>query len=418
MTAMVRNKFVLLILSPLLLLGVIYGAAWLFEFAMLPQEAETSRNSFIILGLVHFFTLSAFLKVGERSIRHANHQIIWLFLGFIFCAILTVFTLRLSYSNAVLLSGAPLSLILLLIHQRDLAAQNEARLFILPNPKLADSLNQLGLSFEIVTLSALATLEGGRKQSGLLLISEEETSLDYYRLARGFNMPKTMKITMAERYIEHYRGAIDTLSLGDLAKAAHGFSNYQLFKRFIEIAISLVIICLTSPLLLATYLLIKTTSPGPVIFKQERVGLDSKSFTIFKFRTMHLDSEVGGQQFASQDDPRIIKYGNFLRKSRIDELPQIWNVLRGDMSLIGPRPEQRDLFDALCADIPQFALRQLVRPGITGWAQTVQGYAYDEDSSRIKLSHDLYYIRHIGPTLDLLIIARTLTTILTGFGSR
>ena len=414
MTVMARSKFLLLTLSPLLLLGVIYGAVWLLEFAFLPQEAVTSRNSFIILGSVHLLTLSAFLKLGERSIRHANHQIIWLFLGFLFCAILTIFILRLSYSNAVLLSGAPLSLILLLIHQRDLAAQNEARLFILPNPKLAERLEGLGLSFEVITLPALSA----SNERGLLLISEEETSLDYYRLARGFDIPKTMKIAMAERYIEHYKGAIDSLSLDDLAKAAHGFNNYQLIKRLFEIVISLVIICLTSPLLLLTYLLIKTTSPGPVIFKQERVGLDSKSFTIFKFRTMHLDSEVKGQQFATQDDPRIIKYGRFLRKSRIDELPQIWNVLRGDMSLIGPRPEQRDIFDALCADIPQFALRQLVRPGITGWAQTVQGYAYDEDSSRVKLSHDLYYIRHIGPTLDLLIIARTLTTILTGFGSR
>ena len=414
MTVMARSKFLLLTLSPLLLLGVIYGAVWLLEFAFLPQEAVTSRNSFIILGSVHLLTLSAFLKLGERSIRHANHQIIWLFLGFLFCAILTIFILRLSYSNAVLLSGAPLSLILLLIHQRDLAAQNEARLFILPNPKLAERLEGLGLSFEVITLAALSA----SNERGLLLISEEETSLDYYRLARGFDIPKTMKIAMAERYIEHYKGAIDSLSLDDLAKAAHGFNNYQLVKRLFEIVISLVIICLTSPLLILTYLLIKTTSPGPVIFKQERVGLDSKSFTIFKFRTMHLDSEVKGQQFATQDDPRIIRYGRFLRKSRIDELPQIWNVLRGDMSLIGPRPEQRDLFDALCADIPQFALRQLVRPGITGWAQTVQGYAYDEDSSRVKLSHDLYYIRHIGPTLDLLIIARTLTTILTGFGSR
>ena len=209
-----------------------------------------------------------------------------------------------------------------------------------------------------------------------------------------------------------------SLPLEALAERAKTIHYYDPIKRLLEIIIAATLLIIVSPILLVTYLLIKIVSPGPAIFTQERVGLDCAIFTIFKFRTMHLDSEAKGAQFATKGDPRIIRFGAFLRKSRIDELPQLWNVLRGDMSLIGPRPEQKDLFESLCQEIPQFALRQLTRPGITGWAQVVQGYADDEDSSRIKLSHDLYYIKHSGPTLDILIITRTLTTILTGFGSR
>ncbi|MEL0206067.1 MAG: sugar transferase, partial [Alphaproteobacteria bacterium] len=130
------------------------------------------------------------------------------------------------------------------------------------------------------------------------------------------------------------------------------------------------------------------------------------------------DAEKAGAQFAKKDDLRITSFGRFIRKYRIDEWPQLVNVLRGDMSLIGPRPEQADLVDRLSRDIPLFPFRHSVRPGITGWAQVCQGYAYDVRSSSEKLTYDLYYVKHLSLMLDLMILLRTIKIIVSGSGAR
>ncbi|MNZ52763.1 UDP-N-acetylgalactosamine-undecaprenyl-phosphate N-acetylgalactosaminephosphotransferase [compost metagenome] len=170
--------------------------------------------------------------------------------------------------------------------------------------------------------------------------------------------------------------------------------------------------------MLVTAILIKLESPGPVMFLQNRVGKGNQDFRIYKFRSMCQNSEQHGAQFAQDGDMRVTRVGKVIRKLRIDELPQFFNVLKGDMSLIGPRPEQRTFVDQFEREIPFYMYRHIVRPGISGWAQVVHGYAADADDTRIKIEHDFYYIKHFSLWLDVLIVFKTIRTILTGFGAR
>ena len=194
--------------------------------------------------------------------------------------------------------------------------------------------------------------------------------------------------------------------------------GYLWFKQLLD---SLAII-LVAPLVLAicllAALLIRLESTGNVIFVQERVGQGGKLFKIYKFRSMTTDAEKHGAKLAQENDARVTRVGKFIRKTRIDELPQFINVLKGDMSLIGPRPEQLSFVKAFEQSIPFYNYRHIVKPGISGWAQVTQGYAGNEDETALKVQYDFYYIKHISFALDVLIVIKTLQTMLTGFGAR
>jgi len=193
---------------------------------------------------------------------------------------------------------------------------------------------------------------------------------------------------------------------------------YSVLKRIIDVIGVLVISPLAVPLMALTALLVRLDSPGPVLFVQNRVGLAGRDFRIYKFRSMQADAESDGARLAEKDDDRITRVGHFIRSTRLDELPQLWNVLKGDMSLIGPRPEQREFVDQFDAEIPFYIYRHVVRPGITGWAQVMQGYAADADETRVKIQHDFYYIKHFSLWLDILIVLRTVRIVFTGWGAR
>jgi lipopolysaccharide/colanic/teichoic acid biosynthesis glycosyltransferase len=187
-------------------------------------------------------------------------------------------------------------------------------------------------------------------------------------------------------------------------------------------AIDVVLVLITSPLWLLLSALIavviRIDSPGPVIFSQERAARDQHPFTLYKFRTMVHEAEENGAQFAVPDDQRLTRVGKFLRRFRVDELPQLWNVLKGDLSLVGPRPEQLPFVDYFSQTIPFYSHRHLVRPGVTGWAQVNFGYADNEVETVRKLSYDLYYVKHVSPWLDLSILGRSIWTVLSGFGAQ
>ena len=170
--------------------------------------------------------------------------------------------------------------------------------------------------------------------------------------------------------------------------------------------------------MLLTALAIRLESPGPALFVQNRVGQKGREFKIYKFRSMRIDSERHGAQFATAGDERITRIGRFIRKTRLDELPQFWNILKGDMSLIGPRPEQKAFVENFEHSIPFYNYRHIVKPGISGWAQVMQGYTADNDTTQIKVEYDFYYIKHFSFSLDVLIFFKTIKTMLTGFGAR
>lgn len=189
-------------------------------------------------------------------------------------------------------------------------------------------------------------------------------------------------------------------------------------KRLFDVVFTVVTAPLWVPLGFITALYVKAMDPGFSVFRQERVGVGGDVFTMYKFRTMHLDAERDGPRFASERDPRLIKGGWFLRKSRLDEIPQLWNVIKGDMSLVGPRAEQVPFVEAFRREIPFYGHRHMVRPGITGWAQVNYGYADDEADTIEKLTYDLYYIKHMSPVMDLRILWKSLWTVVTGAGAR
>jgi sugar transferase (PEP-CTERM system associated) len=192
-----------------------------------------------------------------------------------------------------------------------------------------------------------------------------------------------------------------------------------IYKRLASIVASVIGLLLSLPLLPFVALAIKLTSPGPLFYKQKRVGQNGAVFYCYKFRTMRADAEADtGATWATDDDPRITRVGGFLRVSRLDEIPQLWNVLRGDMSLVGPRPERPEFVDGLAKEIPLYHLRHAIRPGITGWAQVRYRYGSSVEDAKEKLRYDLFYIKNMSPGLDLLIFLQTIKIILLGRGAK
>ena len=192
---------------------------------------------------------------------------------------------------------------------------------------------------------------------------------------------------------------------------------YNGFKRIVDLLAGLALLPLLALPMLITAWLIRRDSPGPALFVQTRMGYRGRPFKVYKFRTMYCDRK--GRGFTDgEDDPRITPIGRVLRKYRIDELPQLFNVIKGEMSFIGPRPESLSLSEWYEKDVPFFSYRHVVRPGISGWAQVEQGYAAEVDGMITKLQYDFYYIKHFSLWLDVLITLKTVRILFTGFGAR
>jgi lipopolysaccharide/colanic/teichoic acid biosynthesis glycosyltransferase len=168
--------------------------------------------------------------------------------------------------------------------------------------------------------------------------------------------------------------------------------------------------------MLVTALLIKIESPGDILFRQIRTGKDGEPFSIFKFRSMRSDAEKDGAQWASKNDQRVTRVGKFIRLTRIDELPQLLNIFRGEMSFIGPRPERPEFNTLLEKEIPYYEMRHLVNPGLTGWAQVLYPYGASVEDSKEKLQYELYYIKNYSLLLDLQIVLKTVGVVLLGRG--
>jgi exopolysaccharide biosynthesis polyprenyl glycosylphosphotransferase len=183
-------------------------------------------------------------------------------------------------------------------------------------------------------------------------------------------------------------------------------------KRLLDLLFSVLLLVLTLPLTLLVALLIKLDSPGPVFYAQSRYGLNSCTFQVLKFRSMIADAEKDGARWAETDDPRITRVGRIIRKMRIDEIPQLWNVMKGDMSFIGPRPERPEFISMLEKEIPFYELRHLIKPGITGWAQVMYPYGSSIEDAIQKLQYDLYYIKNYTVLLDFVILMKTLRIII------
>jgi len=195
--------------------------------------------------------------------------------------------------------------------------------------------------------------------------------------------------------------------------------KHWIARRVVSTTAALVLTIVTIVFVPVIALLIKLTSHGPVLYRQKRVGLQGRIFECYKFRSMRSDAEADtGPTWASDEDPRITKIGRFLRASRLDEIPQLWNVLKGDMAFVGPRPERPEFVEQLKKAIPYYNLRHATRPGITGWAQTLYKYGNTIEDAKEKLRYDLYYIKNCSPAFDAWIVFNTIRTVLLGKGAK
>ncbi len=255
----------------------------------------------------------------------------------------------------------------------------------------------------------------------VLALEERRNSLPLKDLLRI--KTKGVHVNEFSSFLERETGRVDLdtvnpswLIFSDGFSAGRTLSSAA--KRVFDIVASGLLLVFSMPVIALFALLVKLDSKGPAFFRQKRVGLFGQTFDVIKLRSMRTDAEKDGAKWASKDDPRVTRLGRFIRKVRIDELPQTWSVLKGEMSFVGPRPEVPKFVDQLEQQLPYYAERHMVKPGITGWAQINYPYGASIEDARHKLEYDLYYAKNYTPFLDLLILLQTLRVILWHEGAR
>lgn len=232
-----------------------------------------------------------------------------------------------------------------------------------------------------------------------------------------------VKIEEATSWLEKMTGRIEVEQLlPSWLVFSEGFRfspGFIVLRRAMSLGLSFLLLLVIAPILPFVMLAIQLDSKGPVFYRQKRVGRGGVVFYCYKFRTMREDAEADtGPTWAGDEDPRITRVGRFLRASRLDEIPQLWNVLRGDMAFVGPRPERPEFVEWLTQEIPYYPVRHVARPGITGWAQVQYKYGNTVDDAKEKLQYDLYYIKNASIGLDLVIVFQTIKTVLLGRGAK
>lgn len=397
--------FVVVVLAPVLLLWG-WDRLW---------NLDAGQRTALILVIVAF--VSCKLLIDKSQHDYPGARTAWLItptVGMTYAAIyITSFVIRYDVSRALLLSSGFLALAWFLLESLFTNRYRVLKLAIVPGGETDSLLELPGLDGRMLKGYDLA----GYRYDGVVadfscIEPEAERFLTRCALDR-------VAVYNSRQVFESLTGRvkIDRMSentIGSLLPS-HRYEVLKLVFDYIVVALSAVIVV---PLCLLAMVAIRLESPGRVIYSQQRVGLGNREFTIYKLRSMRFDKENATEQFAGEDDPRITRVGKIIRKLRIDELPQFYNVLRGEMSLIGPRPEQPSFVREFDEQIPFYSYRHVVKPGITGWAQVRQGYVANADDTRVKIEHDFYYIKHCSVMLDIYIVFMTVKTMLTGFGAR
>jgi len=282
--------------------------------------------------------------------------------------------------------------------------------------------NPKKVELPVFTPSALSGLVASNRVDRILLASTGDCPQTCYRdlvNVRAMGVP----VEDCHSFYERLSSKISVVDLPpEWIALSRGFRRDRFIlavKRIIDVIVAFVGLVLAAPLALVTAVAVKVESRGPIFYRQERVGQNERRFTLIKFRSMAENAEAErGPVWAVENDPRVTRVGAIIRKLRIDEIPQMFNVLRGEMSFVGPRPERAYFVKRLKEIIPYYDLRHSVKPGITGWAQISYRYGDSEQDAVEKLQYDLYYIKHMSPVFDLQIIFESLKVILFGSGAR
>ncbi|WNO53784.1 exopolysaccharide biosynthesis polyprenyl glycosylphosphotransferase [Stakelama saccharophila] len=366
----------------------------------------------IILSFAFLKRLRNYPGVGQL------HYVLPVFLASYGTAIAAILILRLNYSIFVLI----LSLVMTVLAQGCFLLARDRLI-----PKVKYFIVEGGRTADIVLPSAIEVLRPDKpaipEDPNVAIVAD----LHYDHSAQWLRVFAQAALRGVPVY--HVTEVIETITgrvqIDHLSENHFGsllvIGAYSAAKRIVDIIVAVVLLLLLAPLFFVVACSIRLQSKGPVFFRQMRVGFRGKIFEVIKFRTMYTQDASADDRataMTSQDDDRITAVGHFLRRSRIDELPQLINVLRGEMSLIGPRPEALALSRWYLSEIPFYEYRHIVRPGITGWAQVNQGHVTDLTDVREKLHYDFFYIKNFSYWLDFLILIRTVNTIFTGFGAK
>ena len=408
-----------ILLNPLIghtmaLTAILPGAQFISYQAWVQNDNQATTLG--LLGVI--YVVSVYLSkhiakfAGEKAISH----ILGTSLLSIALVITAVLLLRLGYARSSLIIGSTLLLLVQILGVVISRRFRKLKLAIIPTPDINTLLprNAKNLEFRELHTPDL----GDTRFDGIVVDMDAELTADWIRFISHRNITG-IPVFNARKVTETLDGKVNlsTLQSTDLGNLQPP-PVYLAAKRAFDIFMTLLAAPILLPACLIVAILIRLDSPGAAIFVQHRIGKGNSVFKMYKFRSMRPnDDDNAAPQFADQDAHRITRLGAFIRKFRIDELPQFFNVLKGDMSLIGPRPEQPGFVEKFEEEVPYYSYRHIVRPGITGWAQVNQGYATDTESTREKVENDFYYIKHLSPSLDFLIIIRTLRTIATGFGA-
>lgn len=395
-------------------IGVIFVLLLLQLFVTPINGRETVANSMWMVGICYLASAMILPRITSYLLVERKYYILPVLLS-VYCFVITImFMTRIDYSRSIVFYGWVLSFSWLYI--TSLLRQESQRLilFAIPNFDIS-SLNQKG-RVRVIELKApydIANIKGG-----LVVDLHRNLSPEAEKFIADCSL-NNIAVFHAESIREMLEGKVQTKHLMENAIGSlQPNPLYMTFKRIWESLIIITTFPTTLPIMAITAILIKLENPGPAMFIQERVGQGGKLFRIYKFRSMTTKEAGAEDKFATAEQARVTKVGKFIRKFRIDELPQFFNVLKGDMALIGPRPEQDSFVKQFEQQIPFYGYRHMVKPGITGWAQVVQGYADDTESTSEKLAHDLYYIKNLSFWLDINIVFKTIRTMLTGFGAK
>jgi len=408
-----------ILLSPLfaLVLGALFSVllpAWiLWGVQQMGAPNSGQRHAMIaatVAYVISYRTLHTMFRFpGARSVVHIVPEVTLVF-GLI---MLGTLLLRLDMSRLLMMVSCLMTMFWCYVDSAIRSRFQRPKLAVVPFGSSTELLSLPGIDVRVITEPEL----DDRRYDGLVADLDAIPDQRWERFLTQCALSR-IPVYHARQMFESLTGRvrithISENHMGSLLPSP----TYERMKYLFDLTIILVTLPLVLPLVLLTAVLIRLESPGPAIFTQERVGQGNRTFRIYKFRSM-VASDVDDAQFASENDQRVTRIGNIIRKLRIDEIPQFINVLKGEMSLIGPRPEQRAFVERFDKEIPFYSYRHVVRPGITGWAQVMQGYAASADATRLKIELDFYYIKHCSLALDVLIVFRTIQTILTGFGAR
>jgi len=409
-----RKLFKLVIILPIAI--VVSFLAYVAHPQISAESEFTSAIGMIIVLTVAYIANSVFLINEQTYIDESNQTVgvLSLLLGYLL-SIVVMFTFRMHYGLWYVFVFVTLTTVwVYFISSKD-------------NDSIWRS------KFVLAEVGNWRLLEDSSIQMVLIEDPNALTNYKDHQLVIDYDavISQSWKRILAEQSVEG-RPAIHTVELYEklygrvpLMQASDSYvrnsfrhSDYLSIKRAIDIVVAVFAVTVLAVPMLVVTLLVRITSSGPALFSQPRVGRNNKIFTLYKFRTMLSDAEIDGPSFAKDNDMRVTKVGRWLRQSRIDEWPQFWNVLRGDMSIVGPRPERPEWVSTFLEEIPYYSLRHTIRPGITGWAQVRQGYASGAKESELKLEHDLYYLKNLCLHLDLTIIFRTVFVLGAGFGAK